>query len=63
MFFGEHEVGFVFAVCVVEPCGLGFIVGVCWFGFLVCHFLFWVSGLGVCGVWGSCVGVPVCCCF
>ena len=61
VFFGEHEVGFLFAVCVVEPRFLGFIVVVLWCGFVVCHSFLWVSGLGLEVVWGSCVGVPVGC--
>jgi len=38
VFFGEHEVGFVFAVCLVKPVGLVFIGCVIRWGVVFCHF-------------------------
>lgn len=52
VFFGEHLVGFVFAVGLVEPCGFGCIGVLVGWGVMFCHvFRPFLWGLcGRCGV-------------
>lgn len=52
VFFGEHEVGFSFAVCKVEPCD--FVYWCVWWlwGVMFCHFF----PVFLWGLYGRCVG-------